>query len=150
MEPSQNILTAPQAIQAELRTIRRVAVVGIRSERFRDRPAYFVPARLAAMGLEIIPVPVYEPDVTEILGRRVVRDLRAVPGPVDVTLMFRRAFDLQRHADDLIALHPRMVWFQSGIRNDAVASTLAAAGIRVVQDRCLMVEYGSRHRTAAG
>jgi predicted CoA-binding protein len=59
--------------------------------------------------------------------------------------IFRRSQDISGHLEDILAKGPKAVWFQSGIRNDAAAQTLAKAGIKVVQDRCLMVE----HRLAA-
>jgi hypothetical protein len=55
--------------------------------------------------------------------------------------VFRRPRDIDAHVEDILTKKPKAVWFQSGIRNDAVASQLAAAGIKVVQDRCLMVEH---------
>jgi predicted CoA-binding protein len=64
-----------------------------------------------------------------------------VPGPIDIACVFRRSEDVAAHADDLLAAHPRAVWLQSGIRDDATAERLARAGILVVQDRCLMVDH---------
>lgn len=55
--------------------------------------------------------------------------------------VFRRSEDINMHLEDLLAKKPRSVWFQSGIRNDEAAKRLAEAGIKVVQDRCLMVEH---------
>jgi hypothetical protein len=89
----------------------------------------------------VIPVPVSEPDVTTILGRPVQRRLADVPPPIDLVIVFRRSEDIPPHLDDLLAAHPTGVWFQSGIRNDAVAHKLAEAGIRVVQDRCAKTEH---------
>ena len=57
--------------------------------------------------------------------------------------MFRRPQDIEAHLDDMLAAKPAAVWFQSGIRHEAVAEALACAGIKVVQDRCLMVEHRS-------
>jgi len=92
------------------------------------------------VGYEIVPVPVYFPDVTEILGEPVYRSVSAIPGPVDMVNVFRRPRDIDQHVDDIIAKKPASVWFQLGIRNDAAAERLARAGIDVVQDRCLLVE----------
>lgn len=136
-----NLLTTPADLRSLLLDVRRVAVLGIRSERFAQQPASYVPTALAAANLEIVPVPVYEPDVTHILGQPVYRTLAAIPGPIDLVDVFRRPDDIPGHVDDILAKMPRAVWFQSGIRNDAVAEALARAGIKVVQDRCLMVEY---------
>jgi len=54
--------------------------------------------------------------------------------------VFRRPRDIPQHVDEIIAAKPKSVWFQLGIRNDDAARKLAEAGIKVVQDRCLMVE----------
>ncbi len=144
-----NVVTNSAEIQALLQQVKRVAVLGIRSERYADRPAFYVPSALAARGLEIIPVPVYEPDCTQILGKPVYRSLAEIPGPVDLVDVFRRATDIPQHVDDLLAKQPAVVWFQAGIRNDAVAEVLARAGIKVVQNRCLMVDYRPRSSRSA-
>ncbi len=120
---------------------RRIAVLGMKTEMQASQPAFYVPEYLARAGYEIIPVPVYYPDATEILGRRVYRRLVDIPGDIDLVDVFRRSRDIDAHVDDMLAKKPAAVWFQSGIRNDAAAERLARAGIQVVQDRCLMVEH---------
>jgi predicted CoA-binding protein len=135
------LIESDTALRNLLRGLRRVAVLGIKTEQQREQPAYYVPADLAARGLEIVPVPAYYPEVREILGQPVYRRLVDIPGPVDLVDVFRRPADIPAHLDDLLAKAPKAVWFQLGIRHDAVAMRLAAAGIAVVQDRCLMVEY---------
>lgn len=135
------IIEDPGQIAAIAESARRVAVLGIKPETHRSQPAYYVPAYLAGVGIEIIPIPVYYPHVTEILGFPVVRDLRSIRGRVDIVDVFRKPEDLEDHLDDLIAFKPDTVWLQSGIRNDEFAEKLARAGIQVVQDRCLMVEH---------
>lgn len=134
-------ITLPEDLRALLSRARRVAVLGIKTERQSSQPAFYVPAYLAEAGVEVIPVPVYYPEVTEILGRRVFRTVAAIPGAVDIVDVFRRAEDIPAHLDDLIAARPGAVWFQSGIRHDEAASRLMAHGIDVVQDRCLMVDH---------
>ncbi len=136
-----NLLTTSKEISALLSQIRRVAVLGMRSEQNPALPAFYVPAALAAAGLEIVPVPVYEPSVTQMLDRPVYRRLADVPGVIDLVDVFRRSEDIPKHLEDILAKRPKAVWFQSGIRNDTVAETLAQAGIQVVQSRCLMVDY---------
>ena len=121
--------------------LRRVAVLGIKPESLAGTPAHYVPAYLASAGVEVVPVPVYYPEVTTILGRPVVRQLRDVAGEVDLVNVFRRSEDVPGHLEDLLALRPRAVWLQLGIRHAEVAEQLARAGIDVVQDRCLMVEH---------
>jgi predicted CoA-binding protein len=129
-----------------LRSARRVAVLGIKTEAQRGQPAFYVPAALKQMGLTIVPVPVYFPEVTEILGEKVYRKVSDVPGELDIVDVFRRSADVAQHLPDLLAKHPRAVWLQSGIRDDRTAEALARAGILIVQDRCLMVEYRATQR----
>lgn len=136
-----NILTDDAKIRELLRSTRRVAVLGIKTEAQAGQAAFYVPKFLASRGLEIVPVPVYYPDAKEILGRPVFRKLADVPGAIDVVDVFRRPSDIPSHVEDLLAKRPRAVWMQAGIRNDAAAERLARAGILVVQDRCLMVEW---------
>ncbi len=96
---------------------------------------------LAAQGYDVVPVPVYYPEALEILGRPVYRRVQDVPDGVDLVDVFRRPQDIPPHVEDLIAARPKAIWFQLGIRNDAAARQLAEAGIRVVQDRCTLVEH---------
>ena len=86
-------------------------------------------------------MPVYYPEATQILGVPVVRRLADVPGPVELVDVFRRAKDLPAHMEDLLLLRPGLVWLQQGISHDLFAEKLAAEGIDVVQDRCLMVDH---------
>jgi hypothetical protein len=139
--PSPHLLDDEASIDALLARTHRVAVLGIKTEAQAGQPAFDVPRYLDAAGLEVIPVPVYYPDVTTILGKPVYRRLVDVPGELDLVDVFRRPQDLDAHLDDLLAKHPRAVWLQLGIRSDAFAARLAAAGIDVVQDRCLLVDH---------
>ena len=126
-------------IQRVLRDARRIAVLGIKTPE-TQQPAYYVAEYAQRVGYDVVPVPVYYPDVKEILGRPVFRTVAAVPEPVDMVNVFRRAEHIPAHLDDIIAARPKSVWFQLGIRNDEAAERLAREGIDVVQDRCLMVE----------
>ena len=141
MEWQTNLLQTDEAIHSMLARVRRVGVLGMRSENHPEMPAFYVPRALADAGLEIIPVPVYEKAATRMLGLAVYRRLVDVPGKLDLVDVFRRPVDIPKHVDDILAARPAVVWFQRGIRHDTVAETLARAGIQVVQDRCLMVEY---------
>lgn len=134
----KHLLKSDAAIGDLLASSRRIAVLGMKVE--PQKPARYVPAYAMSAGYEIIPVPVYYPDVTEILGKQVYRKVADVPGEVDIVNVFRRPPDIPSHVDDIIAKKPRAVWFQLGITNDEAAEKLARAGIDVVQDRCLMVE----------
>ena len=126
-------------VQRILRETRRIAVLGIKTME-TQAPAFYVPEYAQQAGYEIVPVPVYYPEVTEILGARVYRKVADVPGAVDLVNVFRRPADIPAHVDDVIAKRPKAVWFQLGIRNADAAERLARAGIDVVQDRCLLVE----------
>ncbi|MEO7966905.1 MAG: CoA-binding protein [Gemmatimonadaceae bacterium] len=141
----QHLIDDADAISAILQRVRRIAVLGIKPSS-TGAPAYYVPEYAQRAGYEILPVPVYYPEVTEILGVPVVRSLAALEGPVDMVNIFRRPADIPPHADDIFAARPSVVWMQSGIRNDAVAERLAREGIDVVQDRCLLVELSRRGR----
>ncbi|HLV27452.1 MAG TPA: CoA-binding protein [Gemmatimonadales bacterium] len=127
-------------IQRLLGESRRIAVLGIKVPE-SYQPAYHVPRYMQLAGYEIVPVPVYYPDVTEILGERVYRKLADIPGELDIISVFRRPSDLPPHLDDILRARPAAVWMQSGIRHRAVAESLAREGIEVVQDRCMMVEH---------
>lgn len=140
--PHTNIITDDDDIADILRSVRRIAVLGIKPESRRGQPAHRVPEYMQSAGYEVVPVPVYYPDVSEILGRPVYRRLADLPEPVDMVNVFRRPKDVPAHLDDLLAAEPAVVWMQSGIRHDETAQVLAEGGIRVVQDRCLMVEHG--------
>lgn len=138
----ENLIYDPRGIAEVLRNTKTIAVLGIKPESHASQAAYYVAAHMQAAGFEIIPVPVYFPDMTEMLGRPVFRTLAAIGRPVDMVNVFRRPADIPPHVDDIIAAKPKSVWFQLGIRNDEAAQRLAEAGIKVVQDRCLMVEHG--------
>lgn len=128
---------------------RRIAVLGMKTEAQAGQPAFYVPQMLVTMGYDVVPVPVYYPDVTTILGRPVYRTIAAVPAPIDMVDVFRLPHDLPAHLDDLLAAKPRSVWLQQQIRHDEFAERLAQAGIIVVQDRCLMVELRMRNLRAS-
>lgn len=138
----RHLIDDDEGIRALLERTRRIAVLGIKTQESRQ-PAYYVPEYAKRAGYEIVPVPVYYPDVTEILGERVYRRLVDIPGEIDMVNVFRRAKDIDAHVDDILAKRPASVWFQLGIRNDGAAERLAREGIDVVQDRCLLVELGA-------
>jgi uncharacterized protein len=141
MNWQENLLETPDQIKALLRDTHRIAVLGIKTEEQSGQPAFYVPEYLAHAGLEVVPVPVYYPEVKEILGQPVYRKLADVPGSIDLVDVFRRPNDLAAHVEDILAKKPKAVWFQLGIQNDEVATKLAQAGIKVVQNRCLMVDH---------
>ncbi|HXA94181.1 MAG TPA: CoA-binding protein [Candidatus Dormibacteraeota bacterium] len=136
-----NLVTDPDDIARIVRECKRIAVLGIKTEARSDQPAFYVPEYMARAGYDIVPVPVYYPEATLILGRPVYRTVASVPDPVDMVNVFRRAPDIPPHVGDILAARPRVVWLQLGIRHDGAAEQLARAGIQVVQNRCLMVEH---------
>lgn len=135
MEWQNNLLDSAEEIRELILTTKRIAVLGIKTEAQADQPSVYVPMYLQKAGFEIVPVPVYYPDATEILGEKVYRRLVDIPGAIDMIDVFRRSHDVAGHVDDVLAKKPRSVWLQSGIRNDAAAEIFAKAGIKVVQDR---------------
>lgn len=141
MNWKDNLLTTDDQLRELLRNTKTIAVLGIKPESHASQPAFYVPKYMADVGYEIIPVPVYYPEVTEILGKPVYRDLSQIPGEIDLLNVFRRSEDIPKHTLEILAKRPKAVWFQLGIWNDEVAEKLAEAGIKVVQDLCLMVEH---------
>jgi len=137
----RNLIDDPARIRDLILRSRRVAVPGIKTERQADQAAFYVPRYLETAGFEVIPVPVYYPEVTEILGKQMCRRLIDIPVDVDLMNVFRRSQDIDSHVRDIVTKKPKVVWFPSGIRNDHAAERLAKVGIQVVQDRCLMVEH---------
>jgi uncharacterized protein len=140
------ILTGDRAAADVLARSRVVAVLG--AQRDPQLPAHYVPEYLHRHGYRILPVnPTH---VGEILwGEPFRAHLGELAEPVDIVDVFRRAEHLDAHLADFLAMRPppRAVWFQLGIRNDSVATALAAAGIDVIQDRCTKADH-ARFRQA--
>ena len=141
MDWQENILSRDAEIRDLLKNTKRIAVLGIKTEAQSFQPAFYVPQYMKNAGFEIVPVPVYYPEATEILGMKVYRKLVDIPGEIDLVNIFRRSADVAQHTADILAKKPRAVWMQSGIYNDEVARELAQNGIKVVQNLCLMVEH---------
>ena len=135
-----HLLDSGEQIRELLVRTRRIAVLGIKPEAHSFKPAYYVPESVQSEGFEIVPVPIYYPDVTTILGQRVYRRVADIPGDIDMVNIFRRPSDVPAHIEDILAKRPKSVWMQSGIRHAEAAERFARAGIDVVQDKCLMVE----------
>jgi predicted CoA-binding protein len=139
-EWSANLVDDDAGLARILRESRTVAVLGAKAQ--PAQPAHYVPAYLARQGYRVRPV---NPTLagTRVLDETVVATLADLEEPVDVIDVFRRPEYLPGHAAEILALpwRPAVVWFQLGIRNDAAAERLARAGIRVVQDRCMMPEH---------
>lgn len=126
----------------ELREIlsrtRTIAVVGIKDREGED--AFRVPRYMQEHGYRIVPV---TPKLSRVLGEPAFPSLAELPEAVDMVNLFRAAEHLPGHADEILAMprKPAVVWMQLGIHHDTAAARLRAAGIRVVQDRCVMVEH---------
>ena len=137
----KNIITDEAGMKSLLADTKTIAVLGIKTEAQAGQPAFYVADYLVRAGFEVIPVPVYYPDVTRILDRQVYRRIADIPGDLDMVNVFRRSEDVPPHVDDILAKKPKSVWLQLGIQNDAAAERLAQAGIKVVQNRCIMVDH---------
>jgi predicted CoA-binding protein len=135
------VLYSREEAREALRSAKRLAVLGIKPETHAGEAAFYVPAFMQRQGYDVVPVPVYYPEVTEILGQPVYRNLVDVPGDVDMVIVFRRSRDVLPHVEDIIAKGTKTVWMQLGIESEEAAERLTAAGIDVVQNRCAMVEW---------
>ena len=115
---------------------KNIAVVGISK---RDtRPAHSVPAFLQQQGYRIIPI---RSTYDEILGEKTYPDLASVPDSVDVVLIFKRSEDVPPVVAEAIGIEAKVVWMQEGIVNEAAAAAARSAGLEVVMDACMRVEY---------
>ena len=127
-------------IRKILEDARTIAVVGLSPN--PHRPSHEVASYLQTAGYRIVPV---RPGVASVLGEPAWPDLQSAlrAGPIDIVDVFRRSEFVAALADDLLAVRPRLVWLQVGVRDPDTAARLEAAGIPVVMDRCLMVEHHS-------
>ena len=141
MNWQHNLITENERIRELLADTKTIAVLGIKTEAQAGQPAFYVPKYMQSAGFKVIPVPVYYPEVTQILSQTVYRELADIPVEVDLVNVFRRPQDIPPHLEDILAKKPKSVWMQLGISHHAVAEALAKAGIKVVQDRCLMVDH---------
>ncbi len=125
--------------QELLGKVKTIAVVGASPN--EARPSFGVMRFLLAKGYEITPV---NPGQAggKILGQTVVALLGELAAPVDMIDVFRASDAIPAIADEILALpwKPKLVWLQLGIRNDAAAAKLEAAGITVVMNRCPAIE----------
>lgn len=133
------LVYSDDAILRILRGARTVAMVGASPN--WNRPSYFVMKYLQTKGYRVIPVNPVAAGQT-ILGEPVVPDLASITVPVDVVDVFRRADAVPGIVADAISIGARVVWLQLGIRNAAAAATAEAAGLSVVQNRCMKIEFG--------
>lgn len=116
---------------------RNVAVVGLSANWYR--PSYFAAKYMLDHGYNVIPV---NPAYPEVLGCTSYPDLRSVPEPVDVVDIFRRSEEVPALVDDAIAIGAKVVWMQIGVVHEEAAAKARDAGLEVVMDRCMKIEYG--------
>ena len=131
-------MSVPPHVAATIRSARRIAVVGLSADPFR--PSHGIARELQEAGFEIVGV---HPDGGTVLGVPRYPDLRAAraAGPIDIVDIFRRSSAVPALLPELLEVRPRLVWMQLGVEDAPTARALEAAGIAVVQDRCLSVEY---------
>lgn len=141
MDWRENLIDSRDDIRALLKETKRIAVLGMERDEKPDRPAYYVPKYLIGAGFDVVPVPVKYPGLERTAGLQAYGSVSDVPGDIDMVNVFRRPADIPAHVADILAKKPKSVWFQLGIRNDEAAEQFARAGIKVVQDLCLMVEH---------
>lgn len=126
-------------VRRTLQTARVVATIGAKNDGIA--PASTVPARMAQLGIRIIPV---NPTIAEAFGEPSRKSIADVNEPIDVIQIFRRSEALSGIADEIIALparlRPHVVWLQLGIHDPVAIARLRASGIEVVEDRCYAVE----------
>jgi len=130
-------LRSDRELRALLEATRTIAVLGIKAGEHED--AFRVPRYMQRHGFAIRPV---SPKLDEVLGERAVASVGALGAPVDMIDVFRAAANIPAHVDEILAMRhkPKSVWLQLGIAHPSTAR-LEAAGIAVVEDRCLMVEH---------
>jgi predicted CoA-binding protein len=115
---------------------KRVAMVGLSADWWR--PSNFAAKYLLDHGFEVIPV---NPKYPEILGQKCYADLRDIPSPVDVVDLFQRADRVPLFVDQAIEIGAKVLWMQLGVVNEEARQKAEAAGLEVVMDRCMKIEY---------
>lgn len=115
-----------------------LAVVGLSPKPHRE--SFGVSRVMQAHGYRIIPV---HPDADTVLGEKVYRSLTeaAQHEKIDLVNVFRNSEDVPPVVDEAMAMGAVAIWLQMGITHDLAARKAQAAGLRVVQDRCIMVEH---------
>lgn len=119
-----------------LKRVKTIAVVGLSPN--PTRPSYGVSQAMQGFGYAIVPV---HPAAREILGVRAYPRLAAVPVPIDLVNVFRRAEFLDGIVDECLALGLKNLWIQEGIINEPAAMRAVESGLMVVMDRCIYRDY---------
>ena len=126
-----------EKIRRILRRSKTLAVVGLSAQ--WHRPSYFAAKYMQEHGYRIIPV---NPGYDSILGEKCYKSLRDIPVPVDVVDCFRKSVEIPALAEDAIAIGAKVLWMQLGVQNDAARARAEAAGLEVVDNRCVKIEHG--------
>ncbi len=119
-----------------LKEYHNIAVVGMSPK--ESRPSNQVAAYLIAAGYHVIPV---NPGQREILGLTCYPDLLAIPEPVEIVDIFRRAEEVGPVVEQAVKIGAKVIWMQEGIVNEAAAAVARKAGLKVIMDRCLKVDH---------
>jgi predicted CoA-binding protein len=114
-----------------------IAVVGLSAQ--WHRPSFFAAKYMQDHGYKVIPV---NPGQAEILGVKCYKSLRDIPGKVDIVDCFRRSAEIPAIADDAIAIGAKVLWMQLGVENGDARRKAEAAGLEVVENRCVKIEHG--------
>jgi len=115
---------------------KRVAMIGLSADWWR--PSYFAAKYLLEHGFEVIPI---NPKYDEILGQKCYPDLKSIPTPIDVVDLFQIAERVPYFVDDAIEIGAKVLWMQLGIINEEAARKAEDAGLEVVMDRCMKIEF---------
>jgi len=102
------------------------------------RPSFFAAKYLLEHGFQVIPV---NPNYQEILGQKCYPDLASIPQQVDIVDLFQRSDQVLQFVQPAIDRQAKVLWLQLGIVNDAAAAQAEGAGLQVVMDRCMKIEY---------
>jgi predicted CoA-binding protein len=129
-------MTDIQTIRRILQESRTVAMVGLSANWYR--PSFFAAKYLQDHGFRVIPV---TPTYPQILGETCYARLEDIPEPVDVVDLFQRPEEVPPHVDAAIKIGAKVVWMQLGIVHEAAARKARDAGLEVVMDRCMKIEY---------
>jgi uncharacterized protein len=120
-----------------LRRAKTIAVVGLSAQ--WHRPSYFAAKYMQEHGFRVIPV---NPGYPEILGEKCYKSLRDIPEKVDIVDCFRRSVEIPAIADDAVAIGAKVLWMQLGVENGDARRKAEAAGLEVVENRCVKIEHG--------
>lgn len=119
-----------------LRESKTIAMVGLSANWYR--PSFFAAKYLQDHGYRVIPV---TPQYEEVLGEKCYPRLEDVPEPVDVVDCFRRVEEIPALTQSAIDIGAKVLWMQLGIVDETSAEKARAAGLEVVMDRCMKIEF---------